>query len=213
MDYIKEFFIMAVPESVRKVARPVNTIVEDSGRNTKYRYAVRERGEIVYESGSNPRPKNGRVIGHIIDGMFVPRTEKTAEKPDMFSYGAAAFAYSFSHDIYHDLLAVYPIRDASEIIAVAMLKVIKPRIASNRYSTEYERTFVSVWYPGCAMSKNSITEFYKRIGMDTEKRRLFQEKRLSSVCEEHHIAIDGTLRQDNSSVNDLSSFSRKSRVK
>ena len=47
-DYIKEVFIMAVPESVRKVARPVNTIVEDSGRNTKYRYAVRERGEIVY---------------------------------------------------------------------------------------------------------------------------------------------------------------------
>ena len=145
MDYIKEVFVMAVPESVRKVARPVNTIVEDSGRNTKYRYAVRERGEIVYESGSNPRPKNGRVIGHIIDGMFVPRTEKTAEKPDMFSYGAAAFAYSFSHDLYRDLLAVYPIRDASEIIAVAMLKVIKPRIACNRYSTAYERTFVNVW--------------------------------------------------------------------
>ena len=53
---------MSVPESVRKVARPVNTIVEDSGRDTKYRYAVRERGEIVYENGSNPRPKNGKVI-------------------------------------------------------------------------------------------------------------------------------------------------------
>ena len=91
MDYIKDVFVMAVPESVRKVARPVNTIVEDSGRNTKYRYAVRERGEIVYESGSNPRPKNGRVIGHIIDGNFVPRVEKTAEEPDMFSYGAARF--------------------------------------------------------------------------------------------------------------------------
>ena len=51
---------MAVPESVRKVKRPVNTIVEDSGRDTVYRYSVRERGEIVYESGGNPRPKNGR---------------------------------------------------------------------------------------------------------------------------------------------------------
>ncbi|MDD5973395.1 MAG: hypothetical protein PUC01_06750, partial [Spirochaetales bacterium] len=77
---------MSVPESVRKVARPVNTIVEDSGRDTKYRYAVRERGEIVYENGSNPRPKNGKVIGHIIDGVFVPRKEKTAEVPNMFSY-------------------------------------------------------------------------------------------------------------------------------
>ena len=75
---LKEVFTMSVPESVRKVARPVNTIVEDSGRDTKYRYAVRERGEIVYENGSNPRPKNGKVIGHIIDGVFVPRKEKTA---------------------------------------------------------------------------------------------------------------------------------------
>lgn len=204
---------MAVPESIRKVERPVNTIVEDSGRNTKYRYAVRQRGEIVYEKGKNPKPKNGKVIGHIIDGVFVPRAEKTAEKPDMFSYGAAAFAYSFSENLYHDLLAVYPIRDAVEIIAVAMLKVIKPRIACNRYSTEYDRTFVSVFYPGCAMSKNSICDFYKRIGMDTEKRRAFHEKRLASVCKEHHIAIDGTLRQDNSSVNDFSSYSRKARVK
>lgn len=204
---------MAVPESVRKVARPVNTIVEDSGRDTVYRYAVRERGEIVYESGSNPKPKNGKVIGHIIDGAFVPRKEKTSEKPDMLGYGAAAFAHSVAHDIYTDLLSVYPARDAAGIIATAMLKVIKPKIACNRYSTEYGRTFVSVFYPGCAMSRNSITEFYKRIGMDTDKRRLFQEKRLSAVCKEHHIAIDGTLRQDNSSVNDLSSYSRKARVK
>ena len=63
------------------------------------------------------------------------------------------------------------------------------------------------------MSRNSITEFYKRIGMDSGKRRLFYEKRISSVCGTHHRAIDGTLRQDNSSVNDFSSFSRKSRVK
>ena len=213
MDYSKRGVFMAVPESVRKVERPVNTIVEDSGRDTMYRYAVRERGEIVYESGSNPRPKNGKVVGHIIDGKFVPRKEKTSNVPEMCSYGAAAFARSFSRDLYSDLLSIYPVRDAASVIAIAMLKVIKPRIACNRYSTEYGRTFVGVWYPGCAMSRNSITEFYKRIGMDSGKRRLFYEKRISSVCGTHHIAIDGTLRQDNSSVNDFSSFSRKSRVK
>ena len=88
MDYSKRGVFMAVPESVRKVERPVNTIVEDSGRDTMYRYAVRERGEIVYESGSNPRPKNGKVVGHIIDGKFVPRKEKTSNVPEMCSYGA-----------------------------------------------------------------------------------------------------------------------------
>ena len=41
MDYSKRGVFMAVPESVRKVERPVNTIVEDSGRDTMYRYAVR----------------------------------------------------------------------------------------------------------------------------------------------------------------------------
>ena len=40
---------MAVPESVRKVERPVNTIVEDSGRDTMYRYAVREIGSSAPE--------------------------------------------------------------------------------------------------------------------------------------------------------------------
>ena len=50
-----------------------------------------------------------------------------------------------------------------------------------------------------------------RDGFREEKALL--EKRLSSVCGAHHIAIDGTLRQDNSSVNDFSSYSRKSRVK
>lgn len=205
---------MAVPEHIRKIERPVNTIVEDSGRDSKYRYSVRERGEIIYEGkGNNPKPKNGRVIGHIIDGVFIKKGDETAKVPTEFSYGAVAFAYSFSKDIYHELLEIYPIRDATTIMAIATLKTIKPKIACNRYSTEYERTFVSVYYEGCALSKNSIVDFYKRIGMDSEKRRKYYQKRLESVCEEHHIAIDGTLRQDNSGVNDFSSFSRKTRVK
>ena len=105
-----EIFIMSVPESVRNVSSPVDTIVEDSVR----------------------------VIGHIIYGMFVPRMEKTTEKPDIFVYVAAASANLFSHEIYHELLVVYPIRDTVEIIAVAVLKGIRPGIASNRYSTEYQ---------------------------------------------------------------------------
>ena len=120
---------MAVPESLRKIERPVNTIVEYSDRDTMYRYEVRERGKIVYENGSNPRPKNVKVVGHIIDGKFVPRKEKTSNVPEMCSYGASAFAYSFSDDIYRDLLSIYPVRVATGIMAVAMLKVTKPWIA------------------------------------------------------------------------------------
>lgn len=204
---------MAVPEEIRNIKRPINTIVEDSGRDTKYRYSVRERGAISYTPGGNPMPSNGKVIGHIIDGVYVPKVAKTISEPESFSYGATAFVHSQSDDIYKDLLAVYPVNDATTIMAIATLLAIKPGIACNRFSTEYNRTFTNVYYPGCAISKNSVTELFKNIGMDDTKRLEFYKKRIEKVDKSHIIAIDGTLKQDNSSVNDFSAYSRKARVK
>ena len=63
---------MAVPESIRQVPRPSNTVVIDSGSNGLKRYAVHSRTKVVYTPGRNPRPVNGPVIGHIIGGKFVP---------------------------------------------------------------------------------------------------------------------------------------------
>ena len=51
---------MAVPETIRKVPRPVNTIVEDSGSKGNYRYAVRARAGARY-NGGNPMPKGNRA--------------------------------------------------------------------------------------------------------------------------------------------------------
>lgn len=204
---------MPVPEEIRAVKRPVNTIVEDSGRDSVFRYSVRERGEIIYVPGSNPKPTNGKVIGHIINGEYVPKAEKTKTEPEELSYGAAAFLYTEAADLYKDLLSVYPAKDAATIMAIAFLRVLKPHIASNRYSTEYNRTFTRVYYPGCSMSKNSVTDLLKRVGMDTEKRISFFSLRMENVVKTHRLAIDGSLKQDNSRVNDFSSYSRKSRLK
>ena len=89
MDYIKGGFFMAVPEEIRKVPRPVNTVVDDSGRPGPFRYSVRERSSIRYVPGGNPQPRNGKVIGHIINGEYVPvRRQTAADGPDMLSYGA-----------------------------------------------------------------------------------------------------------------------------
>ena len=63
---------MAVPAEIRAVPRPVNTIVDDNGSNSSKRYAVRQRGVTRYVAGGNPQPHNGKVIGHIIDGKYVP---------------------------------------------------------------------------------------------------------------------------------------------
>ena len=204
---------MAVPEAIRKVQRPINTIVTDNGREGPNRYAVRERAGTKYVAGSNPRPKNGKVIGHIIDGKFVPmHVPNTKEQPDVLSYGAAAFVHSVSKDLLNDLLDVYAPRDAYMIMAVASLRVIKPSIASNRLAEKYSSSFVSKYYPGIGLSKNTVSSFLKDLGKAGAKRKAFYQKRAEAVIAEHHIAIDGTLKQDNSTVNDLSAFSRKARV-
>jgi hypothetical protein len=188
--------------------------VDDNGTDGPKRYAVRERASIRYVAGGNPQPRNGRVIGHIIDLRFVPVQEETASQgPDMLSYGASALVKSVTTDLLVDLLDVYPAQDAYAIMAIATLRVTRPSIAGSRLSTHYHRSFVCVDYPGAALSPNSVCRLLQAVGQDGRKRQRFYQKRLASVAADHHIAIDGTLKQDTSTVNDLSAFSYKARVK
>lgn len=207
---------MPVPADIRAVPRPVNTIVDDNGRNGPKRYAVRQRASSKYIPGGNPQPHNGKVIGHIIDHKYVPIPEpeaKDAIEPDMLSYGASALVKTVTKDLKEDLLAVYDPSDVYTMMSLATLKVIKPAITAHRMATHYHRTFVCKDYPGAAMSPNSIGTLLQRIGMDGSKRRQFYQLRMQSTATDHHIAIDGTLKQDNSKINDLSAYSRKARVR
>ena len=207
---------MAVPAEIRAVPRPKNTIVEDSGREGPKRYAVRERSYSKYVAGGNPQPHNGKVIGHIIDMKYVPKGDTPAKAdatPDMLSYGASALVKSVTQDLKEDLLAVYDPSDAFAMMSLATLKVIKPAITASRMKTHYLRTFVCKDYPGAALSQNSIGNLLQRIGMDGSRRKRFYQRRIAATAADHHIAIDGTLKQDNSKVNDLSAFSRKARVR
>ena len=207
---------MAVSEEIRAVPRPKNTIVEDSGRDGPKRYAVRERAHTVYVAGGNPQPHNGKVIGHIIDMKYVPKNDaanKASTEPDMLSYGASALVKSVTQDIKEELLEVYDPSDVYAMMSLATLKVIKPAITANRMATHYRRTFVCKDYPGAALSPNSISNLLQRIGMDGTRREKFYQLRMKAVAENHHIAIDGTLKQDNSRVNDLSAYSHKARVR
>lgn len=207
---------MAVPAEIRAVPRPKNTIVDDSGREGPKRYAVRERSYTKYVAGGNPQPHNGKVIGHIIDMKYVPihdEETKSCTEPDMLSYGASALVKSVTKDLKEDLLAVYDPSDAYAMMSLATLKVIKPAITASRMSTHYHRTFVCKDYPGAAMSQNSIGNLLQRIGMNGSKRRQFYQRRINAVSADHHVAIDGTLKQDNSKVNDLSAYSHKARIR
>ena len=205
---------MAVPESIRSVARPSNTIVEDNGREGPNRYAVRLRSGVKYVPGGNPQPRNGKVIGHIVDGKYVPVNAPVADaRPEILQYGASAFVHSVSEDLLSDLLEVFAAKDAYTIMTIASLRVMKPSIPSGRLASYYRKTFISRFYPGVALSENTVSSFLDHLGEDRAKRRAFYQKRADRVIAEHHIAIDGMLKQDNSSVNDLSAFSRKARVR
>ena len=202
---------MAVPEEIRKVPRPKNTVVCVNGNGIS-KYVVRQRAGAICKPGRNPMPLNGMVVGHIIDMKFVPVVRKTAEHgPDMLSFGAAAFAESVSEDLLADLLEVYSPKEAYTIMAIASLRVIKPHICNSRLKSRYESTFVSVYYHDASMSANAISALLEKIGMDSGKRKEFFQKRTSRIEEDHHIIIDGMLKKNTSKVNDLSSFSRKAR--
>ena len=88
---------MSVPEEIRKVERPVGTIVEDSKKAGDNRYIVRERKGFTYVKGSNPKPHNGKVIGHIINGVYVPKIEEQFTRYPQFNswmlYGANSPRY------------------------------------------------------------------------------------------------------------------------
>jgi len=205
---------MKVPAIIRAVARPKNTVVENNGRPGPNQYPVRERAGITYVPGGNPKPRNGKVIGHIINHQYVPiHKMDEISKPTMLSYGSSAFVHSVSQDLLDDLLAVYQPEEAFSIMSIASLRVIRPSVTNSRMSAQYEKSFISEFYPGAALSTNTVSRLLQKIGQDGQRRKQFYDRRIAATAAEHHVAIDGTLKQDTSTVNDLSHFSYKGRVK
>lgn len=207
---------MAIPESIRSVPRPKNTVVVDSGHNGPLRYSVRERAGMKYGPGGKARPVNGKVIGHICNGVFVPIdlvTPTAVKGPEELSFGAAAFVYSETADLFRDLISCYPPSDAYALMCMAMIRTMKPDVKNRRLATEYRRTFVSRFYQGACLSQNHVCILLQKVGEDGAKRRAFYERRMKSVEADHHILIDSMLKQDTSTINDQSAFSFKARVK
>ena len=207
---------MAVPESIRQVPRPSNTVVIDSGSNGLKRYAVHSRAKVVYTPGRNPRPVNGPVIGHIIGGKFIPvvsGAKLAPNGPEYVSYGVISLVHDELRGLDDELFRIFDVTDSCLILVLAMLRIERKGIKLSRVRSAYNKSLVSILYPGLPLSANKISAFLERLGQDITKQQAFFHARLESVCENDHIIIDGTLKQNTSRVNDLSEFSRKARVK
>lgn len=206
---------MAVPPEIRSVRRPINTtVMKTSDRAGPRQYAVRSRLKPVYRPGKTPLPRNGPVIGHIWEGRFVPLTRLTFNfTPKILSYGSAALIHSVQEDILADLCAAFPIKVAAGIITIAGLRIIKPGITDCRLATAYRESFLSRFCPGVALSANTVTGLLQQIGDNPAAQKLFFRQRLQKVLGSEHIAVDGTLKQDSSRVNNISSYSGRARLK
>lgn len=67
-----------IDESIREVKRPRNTVVKATKKPNVY-MAIQRIG-CKYDRGRR-LPQNGKVIGHIIDGAYVGKTDAKKNSP------------------------------------------------------------------------------------------------------------------------------------
>lgn len=208
---------MPIPREILDVKRPVNTIVVSYGKN-KDRYAVRERVGCKYVGGRRV-PVNGPTVGHIVDGKYIPKTSepgptKVSMAPvDLKDWGAIALCDKAARSLLDELCVVYDREDALKIYCACILRVCNPGIKDCELKEAYDSSFLSEIYPGVALSKNTISKFWHDIGKAYSRICRYMQLRTAAVEQGHHIIIDGTLKTNESTVNSLSDFSRKARLK
>ena len=207
---------MSIPEEIRAIPRPKNTVVIAYGKN-KNLYAVRQRTGCIYKNGRR-LPVSGEIIGHIINNEYVPLTvtpiTPVSQSPiELKGWGAVALANSVAASLLDELCTVYSRSDALKIYCVALLRVCNPGIKDRELKDAYEESFLSELYPNVALSKNTICVFWKNLGKAYSRIVSYMSLRVAAVEAGHHLIIDGTLKANQSTVNTLSEFSRKARVK
>ena len=203
---------MAVPEEIRNVERPRNTIVIDNGTGCK-RYAVIQRVGCRRENGRN-LPVNGKTVGHIIDNVFVPGVRKLSRKVvEIKDFATPFLVDSLSRGLFKDLCVLYDPKESARIYAMALLKVCSKDIPYYEMEQKYRQGWASELFPDLPMSRDSISDFLKTLGQNYSRIAGFMRSRCAAIAGNQHIAIDGMLKSDTSGTNTLSQFSRKARIK
>lgn len=204
---------MAIPEEIKSVARPRNTIIKENKCGGMYRYMVVQRIGCKRVNGRNV-PINGPVIGHIIGDSYVEGRRSVNEREiTLKDWGEYAFFEKAGSSVLEELKAVYDYKDAQRMYAIALLRLARPDIPDYMLSDAYERGWLSISMPGVSLEKSSASRFINNVGLDYAGRIDFMRKRVERFSKEHHMAIDGTIKNDTSICNSLSNASRKSREK
>lgn len=199
---------MGIPEEIRAVTRPKNTVIIHSGKN----YAVRERLGCSYVDGRRV-PVEGKIIGHITNGEYVPRDELPKigfiGRVDLKDWGNVKLCDMLFSDILEDLCEFYCREDAIHIYVMAILRTCYPGVRDYQLQDKYFNSFLSEMYPDVPLSKNTVCTKLQNLGKECLRIMKFMRARVSRVSDDDTIVIDGSLKQDHSRINSLSQVSRK----
>ena len=153
---------MGVPQEIRAVPRPKNTVVTDTGGKGPLRYCVRERNKAV-RTAKGFQPRNGKVIGHIVDGAFVPVSSRMKAK-ERRTLGCALLAADLGADLRTRLAAHLGDKDADLVLALASLGILHPDLGEDLRAAQYKASLASLVFPGLDLSEKSIHALYAKIG-------------------------------------------------
>lgn len=204
-----------IDENIKKIQRPKNTILKATKEPNVY--MVIERIGCRYDHGRR-LPVNGKVIGHIIDGVYVAKTNSKAKLAEraitVTRYGSVAFANKMGKDLIASLNQVYDPNDALNIYNLALMRASFGDVKDYQIEEKYEKSYASLLYPKRAVSKNSISKLIGLLGSDFAGIHGFMENRVKEmVSESTKILIDGMLKSDTTNVNSFAGFSYKGRIK
>lgn len=200
---------MKVPEEIRNVKRPKNTIVFVYGKNQNL-YGVKERRFV--EVNGRVVQRDGKMIGRIIDGQYVQNDERPT-----ISYSESDFLYwadyqlvvNLTKDIFEDLCSIYNRADAEKCYVMAVLRAIEGGIKDDELKDAYENSYLRILYPGVPLGRNTVCDFLYNLGRTCSRITEFGRMRASRIPENHYLAVDGMLKSDESEVNSFSDYSRK----
>lgn len=201
---------MAVPEEIRMVPRPKNTVVVAYGRN-KDKYAVKQRIGCRSVNGRKI-PIDGPTIGHIVDGVYIEDVDlpgMAMSECDFRRWADVELCCNLSQDILADLRRFYNEDEAMRSYLMAVLRTVEPDVNDYELLDTYNDTWLSIRYPGVALSKNTVCEHINQLGRTCSRISDFMSARAKGVDASHHIGVDGTLKSNESKVNTFCDYSRK----
>ena len=160
------------------------------------------------------RYRSGKVIGSIVNGTYVPRdpsyVKPDTNKHEIVSFGGAALILSIGIPTLVMLAQVFPLSIATQIFVLSCLKVLYPYNSDQSINNRYKESFLSVAFPGCPLSPNTLSKLYEDLGNNSDARKKFYNLKMDKFLSEFHIMyVDGSLEQLTSSTNSLSQASYK----